>query len=332
MLVGKRILAVAVAFWVSASALAQSNAYVLLSQTTSGSITPFHTGTGTLGASYFVPAGGVLMAIAPGSKQVWEVVSFVSNPVLIEVLDPESGVVLASIPIGEWVGSLTFDPAGRYAYVSAAGYLIKIYVASRTVVDMVASSAYSNSGLVAFSTDGSQLFLAYPGYPTGVLAVVDPVSLKTVSSVQLPFGASSILVSGNTLLVAGGTELLYLDTVTLEQTNSATVPLDCIVFAVSADGSEIYLYAHDFEGGPSLIAVLDFSTGTTLISQDVTIYLENVLMSPDGSEIVVAADPLLLIDSQTLAINRTVILVGTVAGAAFVDPKTVLLLNYAAEG
>lgn len=331
MRIRKNILASAVALGVPAIALyanSNSNAYVLVSG--NGSITPLYPHSSYLGASYFVPAGGIFIAIAPGSKQIWEVVSVDGSPASIAVLDPQSGATLANIPLGVYVASLTFDPGGRYAYVSAVGYLIKIEVASRTVVRKVACSALGHTGQVAFSSDGSQLFLPYPSFPTDVLVAVDPVSLKTLSSIHLPFRARSILVSGNTLLVTGGTELLYLDTNTLQQTNSAAVAQNSALFGVSGDGSKIYLYADEDPG--TNMAILDFLSGAILVSQPFSNgSLPRVILSPDGRQIVAASNPVLVVDPNTLSITRTIVPMGGVVDAAYVDPKTVLLLNNGSE-
>jgi sugar lactone lactonase YvrE len=329
----KSILPAAVALCIPAMALAQSNAYVLLSGTANGSITPLHPDKGTLGPSYFVPVGGTLMAIAPASKQIWEVVSIDGGVASVAVLDPQSGATLATIPIGLYVESMTFDRAGRFVYLSATSgstyYLVKIDVSSLAVVQQTVSATFGYPSQVAFSSDGSRLFL--PSRGSAGVTVVDPVSLKPLASIPLPFPVNSILVSGSTLLVSGGTQLLYFDTTTLEQTNSATVPVSSFLFAVSADGGVIYLYAAPFPGTNSM-AILDFASGQTLVSRPFpNAALGNALLSPDGARIVAAGSPVLLLDANTLATIATIVPMGDVASAAYFDPKTVLLLNYASS-
>jgi hypothetical protein len=92
-------------------------------------------------------------------------------------------------------------------------------------------------------------------------------SLKTIASIANQIGVGSIFVSGTTLLVASGTELLYFDTTTLQQMNSVTVPYDSWVFGVSLDGSKIYLGSNCLCGGPETMEVVDFLSGQTLVSQ-----------------------------------------------------------------
>jgi YVTN family beta-propeller protein len=141
----------------------------------------------------------------------------------------------------------------------------------------------------------------------------------------VPYAVYSIIVTGSTLLATYGTELLYFDTATLQQTGSAAVPEDSFLFGVSADGAEIYLYAETF-AGPSVMAVLDLASGATLVLRQFPAYnLGIVLLSPDGRRIVVAGSSMLVIDPSTLETIGTVVPMG-VTGAAFLGSQTVLLL------
>src|ERR1017187_4452990 len=320
----RSLFAIAVILCVPAVAIsAGAKAYVVangFSYDTPGSVTPFFPKKGALGAAYFIPSGGNFILVAPGTKQIWEAVS---NPIsitplwLIDILDPRSGSTLATIPLSSFAVSMIIDAAGRYVYVSMGnGDLLKIDVSSRSIVQTLSLGNIYALNMV-LSGDGSKLFLR-TGY--GIL-VIQPSSLKTIA-VVVPYGVNSIFVSGSTLLVTNAAQLLYFNTSTLQQTNNAPISSGGTVFGVSPDASKIYLYTW-----PYTIQILDFSSGQTLASQVFTNFsLSNFLLSPDGTYILVVSDPVLIIDSNTLAITKTVESVGPVSGV-YLDPDTVLLLN-----
>ena len=322
-----RAIAVAVILCVPAVAIAaDSRAYVVAPgffYDTPGSITPFYPKKSVLGAAYFVPTGDHIV-VAPGTKQIWETVSKADSggpPWSIDVLDPKSGSMLATIPLSSSVASLVLDAAGQYAYVSTnSGALLKIDVASRSIVQ-TASLGNDVSGSMALSGDGSKLFL---GTGTAVLVVQLP-SLKTIASI--PF-AGSPFISGSTLLVADNDVLLYFDATTLQQTNSATVPPESFVFGVSPDVSRVYLSSNGTNGVANTMEVLDFSSGQTLASQSFpNADLTNLLLSPDGTYILVPSSPILIIDPKTLVTLKTVASVGIPNSAVYLDSDTVLILN-----
>jgi WD40 repeat protein len=310
---------------------ADSSAYVTLSNAP-GSITAFNPIQGSLGTSFFVPLGGSLMAIAPGTKQIWEVAAPAAQAVSIYVLDPSSGSTLANIPVNVHPTAMIMDAAGTYAYLAGAnGVLVKIAVSSRRIVQEVSlGSATSSAGCMALSGDGSKLFVAAG---ESSVFVLDPGSLTTLATISIPAGftgASSILVSGNTLLVTDQAQLLYFDATTFQQTNSATVPETSFLFGVSPDASRIYLYSDCLCGTANTISVLDFPTGKTLVSQTFSnVDLANVLLSPDGTQILVASNPVLLVDPNSLATTKTVWSMGIPNAAAYLNANTVFMLNYA---
>src|SRR5450755_2129278 len=148
-----------------AACFAGSRAYVLsagYSGTTPGSITPFNTVNGSLGTAYFIPASpfGSFIAVAPGSRQVWDVVPApISYATSILILDPASGSTLVTIQLNAASATgLIFDTAGKFAYLSANdlsgnGAIFKIDVASRSVVQSVSFVPFANAyqGGMAFS-------------------------------------------------------------------------------------------------------------------------------------------------------------------------------------
>lgn len=320
-----------------AGVFADSHAYIVApgySYGTPGSITPFNTAKGTLGAGFFVPVGGYLVAVAPGTKQVWEAVanpdSIDEGPWAIKILNPANGGTLATISLPTYANDLIFDAAGRYAYASLGnGSVIKIDVASRAIVLTVSLGAGLDLFQLSLSTDGSKLFLSATAREFQGILVLNPQSLTIVANMPFPpLGAVSMFVSGDTLLVTDETDLFYVDTSSLQQTNSVAVPPVSFVFGVSPDVRRIYLDTNCFCGSAASMEVVDFSSGEILVSQtfsnvDLTI---NVFLSPDGKQIVVAEDPILLIDPATLATTKTVWPAG-VSSAAYLDADTVLMLN-----
>jgi DNA-binding beta-propeller fold protein YncE len=314
-----------------AACFAGSRAYVLsagYSGTTPGSITPFNTVKGSLGAAYFIPSSGSLIAVALGSRQVWDVVPApITYATSILILDPASGSTLATIQLNAASATgLIFDTAGKFAYLSANdlsgnGAIFKIDVVSRSVVQSVSfvPSANAYPGGMAFSADGSRLYLAFQ---TEQVVVISTQSLETVGSIPIPFPLGGLFISGNTLLVTNYQQLFYFDAATLQQTNSVTVMDDSRVFGVSPDGTKIYLSAIDS------IEILDFASGRQLASQTfVNMDLSNVSLSADGKRIVVASNPILLVDASTLATIKNVEAVDIPDSAAWLDATTVLMLN-----
>jgi len=314
---------------------ADSHAYVLASGTP-GSITPFNTATGTLVAAFFVPAGGYIMAVAPGTKQIWEVVAspdcICMGPWAINILDPKSGTTLATLPLSVNATALLFDAAGRFAYMSLGnGDLIKIDVASRRAIRAASLGGPGTYAGMVFSSDGSELFLVPSG--TSEIRVIDSKSLTTIASIPVPPSIGSIFVFGSTLLVTNGSTLLYFDTTTLQQTNSAAVPSASGVFGVSPDGSKIYLSSNCCGGTPNTMEIVDFSSGEILVTQVFSnVDLLNLFLSPDAKQIVVASSPVLLVDPNTLATTKTVWSVGIPNSAAYLDPNNLLMLNYYTGG
>jgi hypothetical protein len=163
--------------------------------------------------------------------------------------------------------------------------------------------------------------------------VIDPVSLMTTGTIPLPGTPTSEWVSGTTLLVGVQTgELLYFDTGTSQQTNSVAVPQNSLVFAVSSDGSRIYLEATSSTGGGTTVEILDFSTGKVLKSQNFPnlyppdIYTSYFLLSPDEMQIVGTVEPVLLIDAGTLKATKAIESLGPFSAAAWLNTDTLLML------
>jgi WD40 repeat protein len=316
------LLAMTVLSFPPAGLFADSHAYVLAPANTPGSITPLDTANGALGAAFFAPAGGYLIAVSPGSKQIWQAVYNVDcacgSAWSLDVLDAGSGSILATFTDLPGLKALVFDAAGRFAYVSLdSGDLVKIDAATLSIVKTT-SLGLQHYGGMAFSSDGTILFLAAPG---GIL-VLNPQTLRVVDALPQ---SGSLLVSGNTLLVSSGVELYYIDTATLQQTNSVALPYDSVAFGVSPDGSRIYLTWNCYCGTASTMEIMDFASGQILVTQ--TLPDENPSLSPDGSRIVIASNHVLLVDPNTLAVNKTVWTVGFPASVVYLNPNTLLLLN-----
>ncbi len=164
------IFTVILLLFVPRGVFADSHAYIVAPgtvDTTPGSITPFNTAKGELGAGFFVPRGN-LIAVPPGTKQIWQTVGFeycqCNGPWQINILDPKSGGTLATIPLASYVISLIFDTAGQYAYASLGnGTVIKIDVASLAIVLTGSLGAGANASQLVLPSDGSKLFASAYG-------------------------------------------------------------------------------------------------------------------------------------------------------------------------
>jgi DNA-binding beta-propeller fold protein YncE len=171
---------------------AGASAYVVatgVGYDTPGSITPVNASTGTPGAPFFAPAGGNSIAIAPGTKEIWETTTApgcsgtCQPPFAINVLDPKSGAMLASIPLTAEALSVVFDPGGKYAYSAPFNEVVKIDVASRAILQ----TAAGYGGYLAISGDGSKLFLTLAD---GV-EVIDTQTLNILTTLQIAGGVNS---------------------------------------------------------------------------------------------------------------------------------------------
>lgn len=314
--------------------IAESTAYVVMTYAPT-SVTPFNIATGRLGAAGFVPMEGYWLGIPPAKHELWELTATsIQNAIYaINILDPDSYTTLATIPLDGYPTSLTFDPSGTYAYVSGytnpnnlTGELMQIDVASRVMVQSVnlGRYEYSDGFQLAFSSDESTLFL--PTEDAKVLAL-STASLSAVGVIPTQSFLGSLLVSGTTLLIPSGNELLYVDTKTLRQTKSVGIPLASSIFGISADQTKIYTYCY-YANDAESITVIDFASGTTLLSQAYPqVDLENVLLSPDGTKILIGSSPVVLVDSADLTTLQTVISVGIADSAVFLTSDDALLLN-----
>ncbi len=330
------LLAIAV-FASASSMLADSHAYVFASgfdYDTPGSVVPLNTATGIMGAPYFVPAGVVQMAVAPGTNEIWQATTgcFVNCPFPfgINILNSKTGATIATVSLTAQAGGLLFDGDGKYVYTNigngeAAGPILKIDVASRAVVE-TSSFSTGTCGMV-LSTDGEKLFASCS---TG-LFVLNPRSLAVLTT--LPY-SGGMLVSGNTLLISAGTTLYYIDTATYAQTNSVPLPTNSEVFGVSPEGTEVYvgLYCYVcFDPTPPGIEVLDFSSGELLRSQTFsgvggTEISAFFYLSPNGSQMAIVSDQVLLIDPATLQVNKTVVAIAATARVAFAGTDDLLMM------
>jgi len=164
------------------------------------------------------------------------------------------------------------------------------------------------------------------GDNSNVVLVVDPVSLATIATLSLPGTPTSDYVSGTTLLVGMQSgELLYFDTRTLKQTNSVAGPQSNAIFAVSPNGAKISMSSL---AGETTANVLDFSTGAVLQSQAFpSLTVTNLLLSPDGTQIVAASEPVALINAASLTLTKTIEVVGAPNAAVWLNTNTLLMLN-----
>ena len=330
------LLGVAIPSIYSPALAADYEAYISY-PTTSSSITTFHPSSGKLGPSFFGPAAYTAsIFIRPGTQEVWESVTPNPGSPFIAILDPSNGATLATIsfpptfPGTSYAGAVVFDRSGKVAYFYDGTHLAKINAANRTVIGTrnVGKYSYASSAGIAISSDGSKLFLLANAT---ALPVVDTQTLTIIATIP---AVGDLFVSGTTLFVAGETGLLYFDTSSYQQTNSAPLPADSFnnVFGVSPDGSTIYVETLPYNLSlPGSVEALDFASGQTLLSQtiDSLSMPDSVSLSPDGTQIVVATAPLTFLDAGTLATISTEYLSPAYAPStvAYVGPDTVIVLN-----
>lgn len=319
-------------------------AFVFANSATNGStplnsITPFNISKLAFGQGYFVPPGASLFAVAPGTGEIWEATAVPSlDQFAINILDPEAGSTLATVPITSQVYSLVLDKGGNYAYVLLQdSSVLQIDVATRTVVqtlsNVLPSPPQPQYGL-AVSSDGLKLVLMNSGLQQSIvnqIVVIDTRSM-TIRATFSPGQAISILIGGNTLVVCTSNDLLYYDLTTLKQINSASVAPNAWLIGLSPDRSKIYLGAPFSSNQIQTLNILDFSTGTVLASRSFGIDgLHPIVVAPNGTDLVMLGNPIQLLGANTLATTNTI--TGPTANSpplsAFGDSDTLLMLQNA---
>ena len=297
---------------VSFCAYADSRAYVVtsaLSDQTPGSLSRFtlNGSKSTVGPGIAVPAGGGAIAVPTGTNEVWQVTS---NSV--DVYDATTGAAAATIGLSQTGTNIVIDNTGTYAYVKSGTSMSKISVAAKTIV-LSGSTSCATFGPLVISEDGSQLFCDSDGG-------IQVLYTSTFATQATLVGSNSFIVSGPTLFAATTNAVICYDTATLQLV--ATVPAPSgynNVFGGNLTTGEIYLWINN------TIFVENLS-GTILKTETYTTdQYANAVLSPDGTQIVVADSPLLVVDAATLAVTGTVEWYGVPSGT-FLNDSTYLLL------
>jgi sugar lactone lactonase YvrE len=325
----------AIALLIGAPAVLSAGSAAYVMSTTfgnSGSIVPVDATSGAFGTAFFAPTGGGGMTVAPGTHQIWQTTSGLCYescaPYGISVIDPQSSSTLGTIPMPTGPADcVAFDASGNYAYVSSGdnagpGSILKIDAHSRSIVQSVGTGTSICLG-IAFSADGSKLFVSFE---SGTM-ILNPQTLVTISSFSANGG---LFIYGTTLLVSEyGSELLYIDTTTLTKIMEVSLPSGGGVFGISPDGSVIYVGA-DCGCGSYTIDELDFSSGQIILSQtyssigEFNTVLSSVL-APDGSQIALASNLVLLIDPSTLETTTTITPFAVPSSEVYLNPGELLL-------
>jgi DNA-binding beta-propeller fold protein YncE len=108
--------AIGLSLALSAPVYCDSTAYVASGVTVNpnsqGSISPYYPKTGKFGGGIFVPLGGASIAVHPKTGQIWQVAAPGGSPSTVNVLDPRTGAIAATIPLNEDGLSVSIDSAG----------------------------------------------------------------------------------------------------------------------------------------------------------------------------------------------------------------------------
>ena len=313
-------------------AQADSSAYVAMANAP-GAIYPFSLKTHSFGALTPVPAGGDDIAINPLNGEIWETVFLAdgfNNTNSVDVLAPGSGATIATIPLdsSQVPMGVVIDAAAGYAFVSVGHtQLLQISLSTYKLLTTV-TLGEPLPGPIAISADGTEVFA---GLPSGSVSVLSAATLQSIGTLTVKDSAESLYIFDRTLLVIAYDTLYYFDTKSLKRIHTATVPENSVVF--SANATNIFLASSSEPGNTLSIEVLDFSSGATLRSQAYPsnyFLTSDVSLSPDRSEIVVASNPILLLDPETLAITATITSGGS-QSAAWRGLNTLLLLGYTGD-
>jgi DNA-binding beta-propeller fold protein YncE len=292
------------------------------------SVIPFSISKLGFGSAYFVPTGATVFTVAPVTGEIWEATAMTNCSTTcqtsynINILSAANGSVIATMSMNDQVNGLVFDHAGVYVYaVSGNGDLLQISVAQRTITQTL--SGLGPQGLDV-SSDGTRLYTTLGGR----LAKLSTQPMKIVAkSAALPGQDFSFQLDGATVLVSSGTQLLYYDSATLQQTQpSVSVPPVAWLIGLSPDGTKAYLETSTYSNNPISLEEFDFATGTLLNSRTFPgLYLQ-VVIAPDGQHLLLPGAQIQILDANTLATVHTVTPVAAPGPLAFLGTDTILML------
>ncbi len=210
----------------------------------------------------------------------------------VAVFDTATHTVIATIPVGDTPRGLAISPDGATLWVANSGLgtgvgsISVIDLATNTVVHTIPPSSSGSPYAVAFSTNGTRVYVTDRG--NNVIRVFDAATRATVATLATgqAHRGIAVLPDGSALYVTGDVgKVLVIDTET--NTVAGTINVDGLPggAVVSPDGSKVYV-ATNFSAFGVSVAVIDTATNTVISTIPTPTYggqgADNLVLSPDG--------------------------------------------------
>jgi YVTN family beta-propeller protein len=283
--------------------------------------------TTALGAATAV---ATVPAHAAGASRPVYVAHLLDNSV--GVLDPATGALTSTIPVGSFPFDLAVSPDGSTLYTAnaSADTVSVVSTATGTVTDTVTVGDGPNA--VAVSPDGTQIYASYfvtPG--TFAIAVISAATDTVTARINVGNQAVSIAFTpdGSRAYVANYIDdsVSVIDTATQTVTATIGLPSTPEALAVTPDGTAVYVAEYN----NSSVQVISTATNTVTTTITAGAYPSGMAISPDGTKAYTAlsgAGSLAVIDTATNTVSSTVP-VGAGPTDAVVDPAgtTVYVAN-----
>ena len=260
------------------------------------SITTYDPLTGKLGDFSFATGGQAVQVMgSPDGSQIW-IIGLTSNlsQGFVAIYDTSSQTIVANLDLpGTSYGCYDscpvglFSPNGKLFYAitdGSAGTNLLVYsVPAKKLLKQTVVTGVGAVVSIAISPDGSRIFLN----DRSQIAAINPSTGEMLET--LPISVSFMVSAGNTLLVPGSNELIYIDMATDTETATLSTMASPAAITVSADGSKAVLKEVFTDNtGANSYDIQTVNVPARSIAASGTLPGDvGVILSPDGTELTV---------------------------------------------
>ena len=201
----------------------------------------------------------------------------------VEAIDPTSGAVAATIPVGSEPTDVVLNPAGTRAYVTNFGSdtISVIDTSSNIVTATISLGSFQPYG-IAVNHDGTMAYVS----TVGAIIAIDTSTNTVTATIPVPGANAGIALNqaGTVAYVADGEASLTVVDLTTG-TVTATIPIgnnfSPFNMAVSPDGAKVYMVSDN--AGGCIVSVIDTSTDKVTATIPVGASALNIAINPAGT-------------------------------------------------